>query len=98
MKMKKIFKQSWILILVWTFSVCIAPDLPARMSLKQAKKKGIVTEQSSGYLSGKTPEGKKIAGEKNKRRRQKYRDIAKKKNDLTEDEVARATGKKLTKK
>ncbi len=96
MKITACFKQSWTIMLTVVTIFCFAPELIAK-SLQQAKSEGIVSEKGDGYLAGSTPEGKKIAAEKNKKRREKYQKIAED-TGASESAVARQAGEKLTNK
>ncbi|MEN8236517.1 MAG: DUF1318 domain-containing protein [Pseudomonadota bacterium] len=91
--MKILLRNSWTIALTLTFVICLAPKLFAR-SLKSAKREGLVTEQSSGYLKGKGSKGQTIASEINQKRQQEYRRIAKD-TGVPEAAVARKAGEKL---
>ncbi|WP_199609663.1 YdbL family protein [Flocculibacter collagenilyticus] len=69
------------------------------LTLSEAKAKGLVGEQTNGYLAAvtNTPAAKLIVEKVNIKRREKYQELAAK-NNLTLDVVAKLAGKKAIEK
>lgn len=94
--MKTFSLSLWLLVL--GSSICFADDLEARLNKARADK--AVVEQSSGYLKAvsgdKTVEA--LVAEINKKRKEKYSEVAAETKGATLEAVEKAAGAKLVEK
>lgn len=81
-------------IILTAMMMCLASTAALAMSASEAKNKGLIQEDCSGYVTAIKPEGKSVASEINAKRREEYSRLAAQQK-VSVDVVAATTGAKL---